>query len=245
MTAAGLHSHTPQSQFSSAGRSGNARVWQPGLPWLGFSVSEFKLAPGGARAPALQVWRGGACRWLGGAEATWRHLPTHRAQVAHVLQPSTCGEGGGAGGLEGAEALGATRALTWPQVAFGIYSRCFLHCSAPGAFCTVLPMATGGVSHLLQVLFGLFCSWSKWLKPPAFCAKAAKDSWRRMTISACVSCKIRILWLSGGTTRVRWRGACYLGPSMRGSRDPTEWTGALRRGRTNSTYTCRLPTQLS
>ena len=29
--------------------------------------------------------------------------------------------------------------------------------STPGAFCTVLPMATGGVSHLLQVLFALFC----------------------------------------------------------------------------------------
>ena len=99
-------------------------------------------------------------------QVAWRgrsHLePPAQAQVAHVLQPSTCGEGGGAGGLEGAEALGATRALTWPQAAFGIYSRCFLHC---------LPMATGGVSHLLQVLFGLFCSWSKWLKPPAFLCK--------------------------------------------------------------------------
>ena len=85
-------------------------------------------------------------------QVAWRgrsHLePPAQAQVAHVLQPSTCGEGGGAGGLEGAEALGATRALTWPQAAFGIYSRCFLHC---------LPMATGGVSHLLQVLFALFC----------------------------------------------------------------------------------------
>ena len=35
-------------------------------------------------------------------------------------------------------------------------------------------MSTGGVSHLLQVFFGLFCSWSKWLKPPAFCAKSCK-----------------------------------------------------------------------
>ena len=26
-------------------------------------------------------------------------------------------------------------------------------------------MSTGGVSHLLQVLFALLCSWSKWLKP--------------------------------------------------------------------------------
>ena len=213
MTAAGPLSHTPQSQFAARGGAGRLAFGRPALPWLGFSVSEFKLAPGGARAPALQVWRGGACRWLGGAEATWRHLPTHQAQVAHVLQPSTCGEGGGAGGLEGpkppgatcpgpggarapalqvwrggacrwlrgAEATwshlpgprwrtcssppgrcgeggqvawrgakppGATRAVTWPQAAFGIYSRCFLHC---------LPMATGGVSHLLQVLFALFC----------------------------------------------------------------------------------------
>ena len=85
-------------------------------------------------------------------QVAWRgrsHLePPARAQVAHVLQPSRQVWRGGAGGLEGGEALGATRALTWPQAAFGIYSRCFLHC---------LPMATGGVSHLLQVLFALFC----------------------------------------------------------------------------------------
>ena len=107
----------------------------------------------------------------GGMQVAWRgrsHLePPARAQVAHVLQPSRQVWRGGAGGLEGGEALGATRALTWPQAAFGIYSRCFLHCfahghrrrkpSAPGAFCTVLPMSTGGVSHLLQVLFALFC----------------------------------------------------------------------------------------
>ena len=137
-------------------------------------------------------------------------------QVAHVLRPSRCGEGGHAGGLEGPKPPGATcppirprwrtcsspprvargagqvawrgpkplappERITWPQAAFGIYSRCFLHCfahghrrrkpSAPGAFCTVLPMSTGGVSHLLQVLFALFCSWSKWLKPPAFLCK--------------------------------------------------------------------------
>ena len=142
--------HTPHSPSLQRGEErGGSRL--AGQPFRGsdfpFPNSNLRQA-GGARAPALQVWRGGACRWLGGAEATWRHLPTHQAQVAHVLQPSTCGEGGGAGGLEGAEALGATRALTWPQAAFGIYSRCFLHC---------LPMATGGVSHLLQVLFALFC----------------------------------------------------------------------------------------
>ena len=69
-------------------------------------------------------------------QVAWRGrshlLPPAQAQVAHVLQPSTCGEGGGAGGLEGAEALGATRALH---------------------------MATGGVWNLLQVLFALFCPW--------------------------------------------------------------------------------------
>ena len=106
-------------------------------------------------------------------------------QVAHVLRPSRCGEGGHAGGLEGPKPPGATCPPIGPrwctcssptsvargagQVAwrgpkplappershghrrrlrFGIYSRCFLHC---------LPMATGGVSHLLQVLFALFC----------------------------------------------------------------------------------------
>ena len=167
MTAAGPLSHTPQSQFAARGGAGRLAFGRPALPWLGFSVSEFKLAPGGARAPALQVWRGGACRWLGGAEATWRHLPTHQAQVAHVLQPSTCGEGGGAGGLEGAEALGATRAHhmatggVWNllQVLFALFAHGHRRRkpSAPGAFCTVLPMSTGGVSHLLQVLFALFC----------------------------------------------------------------------------------------
>ena len=169
----------PTVPVCSAGRSGKARVWQ--------------ASPSVARIFRFRIqtcarWRTcsgppGVAR--GGMQVAWRgrsHLePPARAQVAHVLQPSTCGEGGGAGGLEGAEALGATRALTWPQAAFGIYSRCFLHCfahghrrrkpSAPGAFCTVLPMSTGGVSHLLQVLFALFCSWSKWLKPPAFLCK--------------------------------------------------------------------------
>ena len=199
MTAAGPLSHTPQSQFAARGGAGRLAFGRPALPWLGFSVSEFKLAPGGARAPALQVWRGGACRWLGGAEATWRHLPTHRAQVAHVLQPYKCGEGGGAGGLEGPKPPGATcpgpggaRAPAlhvwrggrgrwlgggrspwrhpsahmatggvWNllQVLFALFAHGHRRRkpSAPGAFCTVLPMSTGGVSHLLQVLFALFC----------------------------------------------------------------------------------------
>ena len=181
MTAAGPHSHTPQSQFAARGGAGRLAFGRPALPWLGFSVSEFKLAPGGARAPALQVWRGGACRWLGGAEATWRHLPTHQAQVAHVLQPSTCGEGGGAGGLEGGEAtwrhpsghMATGGVWNLLQVLFALFAHGHRRRkpSAPGAFCTVLPMSTGGVSHLLQVLFALFCSWSKWLKPPAFLCK--------------------------------------------------------------------------
>ena len=163
MTAAGPLSHTPQSQFAARGGAGRLAFGRPALPWLGFSVSEFKLAPGGARAPALQVWRGGACRWLGGAEATWRHLPTHRAQVVHVLQPYKCGEGGGAGGLEGPKPPGATcpgpggarapalqagvaRGGRWlgggrshlapPERSHGHRRRLE---STPGAFCTVCP----------------------------------------------------------------------------------------------------------
>ena len=121
-------------------------------------------------------------------------------QVAHVLRPSRCGEGGHAGGLEGPKPPGATcppirprwrtcsspprvargagqvawrgpKPLAPPERSHGHRRRLE---STPGAFCTVLPMATGGVSHLLQVLFALFCSWSKWLKPPAFCAKSCK-----------------------------------------------------------------------
>ena len=119
----------------------------------------------GARAPALQVWRGGACRWLGGAEATCCHLPRPRWRTCS--SPPGVARGAGQVAWRGPKPPGATRAFTWSQAAFGIYSRCFLHCfahghrrrkpSAPGAFCTVLPMSTGGVSHLLQVLFALFC----------------------------------------------------------------------------------------
>jgi len=69
----------PTVPVCSAGRSGEARVWQAS-PSVPFPNSNLR-------------------------------------QVAHVLRPSRCGEGGGAGGLEGAEALGATRALTWPQAA--------------------------------------------------------------------------------------------------------------------------------
>ena len=124
-----------------------------------------------------------------------------------MLQPSTCGEGGGAGGLEGAEALGATRALTWPQAAFGIYSRCFLHC---------LPMATGGVSHLLQVLFGLFCSWTGTGQQVAeatciFVQKALK--WPKslvahVAIATCASAKRPL------QARVRWHDASQVAWSL-------------------------------
>ena len=152
MTAAGPLSHTPQSQFAARGGAGRLAFGRPALPWLGFSVSEFKLAPGearwrtcsgppgvarggmqvawrgrshlappahpsgpgGARAPALHVWRGGRGRWLGGGRSPWRH----------------------------------------PSASHGHRRRLE---STPGAFCTVLPMATGGVSRLLQVLFALFC----------------------------------------------------------------------------------------
>ena len=121
----------------------------------------------------------------GAGQVAWRgrsHLePPAQAQVAHVLQPSSCGEGGGAGGLEGAEATcchlprprwrtcsspprvarGAgqvawrgPKPLAPPERSHGHRRRLE---STPGAFCTVLPMATGGVSRLLQVLFALFC----------------------------------------------------------------------------------------
>ena len=88
--------------------------------------------PGGARAPALQagVARGG--RWLGGGRSPWRHPSAHMAT-------------GGVWNLL--------------QVLFALFAHGHRRRkpSAPGAFCTVLPMSTGGVSHLLQVLFALFC----------------------------------------------------------------------------------------
>ena len=137
-----------------------------------------------------------------------------QAQVAHVLQPSTCGEGGGAGALEGPEALGATRALTWPQAAFGIYSRCFLHCfahvhrrrkpSAPGAFCTVLLMEQVAEATCIFVQKAL--KWPKSLVAHvaiATCASATRPLQARVRERE-----------TGGTTRVRWCGACYLGPSL-------------------------------
>ena len=117
-----------------------------------------------------------------GAEATCCHLPRPRWRTCS--SPPRVARGAGQVAWRGPKPLAPPERITWPQAAFGIYSRCFLHCfahghrrrkpSAPGAFCTVLSMSTGGVSHLLQVLFGLFCSWSKWLKPPAFCAKSCK-----------------------------------------------------------------------
>ena len=140
-------------------------------------------------------------------QVAWRgrsHLePPAQAQVAHVLQPSTCGEGGGAGGLEGAEALGATRALTWPQAAFGIYSRCFLHCfahghrrrkpSAPGAFCTVLLMEQVAKATCLFVQKAL-----KW--PKSLVAHVA--------IATCASAKRPL------QARVRWHDASQVAWSL-------------------------------
>ena len=118
-------------------------------------------------------------------QVAWRgrsHLePPARAQVAHVLQPSRQVWRGGAGGLEGGEAtwrhpsahMATGGVWNLLQVLFALFAHGHRRRkpSAPGAFCTVLPMSTGGVSHLLQVLFALFCSWSKWLKPPAFLCK--------------------------------------------------------------------------
>ena len=171
----------PTVPVCSAGRSGEARVWQ--------------ASPSVARIFRFRIqtcarWRTcsgppGVAR--GGMQVAWRgrsHLePPAQAQVAHVLQPSSCGEGGGAGGLEGAEATcchlprprwrtcsspprvarGAgqvawrgPKPLAPPERSHGHRRRLE---STPGAFCTVLPMATGGVSHLhlLQVLFARFC----------------------------------------------------------------------------------------
>ena len=126
MTAAGPHSHTPQSQFAARGGAGRLAFGRPALPWLGFSVSEFKLAPGGARAPALQVWRGGACRWLGGAEATWSHLPGPRWRTCSS-PPGRCGEGGQV-------AWRGPKPLAPPERSHGHRRRLE---STPGAFCTV------------------------------------------------------------------------------------------------------------
>ena len=147
-----------------------------------------------------------AQRWLGGAEATWSHLPGPRSQVAHVLQPSRQVWRGGQVAWRGAKPPGATRAVTWPQAAFGIYSRCFLHCfahvhrrrkpSAPGAFWTVL---------LMEQVAEATCILCKKLQ------RTRGGTWRFPRVSRA---KSGILWLSGVTTRVRWRGASYLGPSM-------------------------------
>ena len=106
----------------------------------------------------------------GGMQVAWRG-PSH-------LEPPAQEPGGArapalqAGVARGGRWLGGGRShLAPPERSHGHRRRLE---STPGAFCTVLPMSTGGVSHLLQVLFALFCSWSKWLKPPAFCAKGSK-----------------------------------------------------------------------
>ena len=99
-------------------------------------------------------------------------------------------------------------------------------------------MATGGVWNLLQVLFALFAHGHRRRKPSApgafwtvllmeqvakatciLCKKLQRTrggTWRFPRVSRA---KSGILWLSGGTTRFRWRGASYLGPSMRLTHD--------------------------
>ena len=139
--------------------------------------------------PSRQVWRGGA-GGLEGGEATWRHPSAHMAT-------------GGVWNLL--------------QVLFALFAHGHRRRkpSAPGAFCTVLSMSTGGVSHLLQVLFALFCSLEQVAEATCILCKKLQrtrgGTWRFPRVSRA---KSGILWLSGGTTRVRWCGACYLGPSM-------------------------------
>ena len=128
-----------------------------------------------------------------------------------MLQPSRQVWRGGAGGLEGGEA-------TWRH---------------PSGH-----MATGGVWNLLQVLFALFAHGHRRRKPSApgafwtvllmeqvakatciLCKKLQRTrggTWRFPRVSRA---KSGILWLSGGTTRFRWRGASYLGPSMEDEED--------------------------
>ena len=182
MTAAGPHSHTPRSQFAARGGAGRLAFGRPALPWLGFSVSEFKLASGVAHVlRPSRCGEGGHAGGLEGPKPPGATCPPIGPRWRTCSSPTSVARGAGQVAWRGPKPPGATRAFTWSQAAFGIYSRCFLHCfahghrrrkpSAPGAFCTVLPMSTGGVSHLLQVLFALFCSWSKWLKPPAFLCK--------------------------------------------------------------------------
>ena len=137
----------PTVPVCSAGRSGEARVWQasPSVARI-FRFRIQTCVRCGARAPALQVWRGGACRWLRGAEATWSHLPRPRWRTCS--SPPRVARGAGQVAWRGPKPLAP------PERSHGHRRRLE---STPGAFCTVLPMATGGVSHLLQVLFALFC----------------------------------------------------------------------------------------
>ena len=187
----------PTVPVCSAGRSGEARVWQaspsvarifrfriqtcarwrtcsgpPGVARGGMQVAwrgrshlappAHPSGPGGARAPALHVWRGGRGRWLGGAEATWSHLPTPRWRTCSS-PPRVAREGGqvawrglkppvatcpGPGGAR-APALHVWRGGRGRWLGGGRSP--WRHPSAH--------MATGGVWNLLQVLFALFCPW--------------------------------------------------------------------------------------
>ena len=68
--------------------------------------------------------------------------------------------------------------------------------SAPGVFWTVL---------LMEQVAKATCILCKKLQ------RTRGGTWRFPRVSRA---KSGILWLSGGTTRVRWRGASYLGPSL-------------------------------
>ena len=130
-----------------------------------------KWRPGGARAPALHVWRGGRGRWLGGGRSPWRHPSAHMAT-------------GGVWNLL--------------QVLFALFAHGHRRRkpSAPGAFWTVL---------LMEQVAKATCILCKKLQ------RTRGGTWRFPRVSRA---KSGILWLSGGTTRFRWRGASYLGPSM-------------------------------
>ena len=174
-----------------------------------------------------------------------------------MLQPSRCGEGGHAGGLEGPKPPGATcpgpGGARAPALQAGVArgGRWLGGGRSPWRHPSA-HMATGGVWNLLQVLFALFAHGHRRRKPSApgafwtvllmeqvakatciLCKKLQRTrggTWRFPRVSRA---KSGILWLSGGTTRVRWYGACYPSPSMLG-------TGLARTGTNTGTLRERL-----
>ena len=62
-------------------------------------------------------------------------------------------------------------------------------------------------------------------------------TWRFPRVSRA---KSGILWLSGGTTRVKWRGASYLGPSMTGEHGTRRGIGARGVGELSQVQQHRL-----